>query len=157
GSHDLTLSGVLSGNGALIKNGNGQLLLTGTSTYTGTTAVNAGGLTVNGSFASANVQVASGASLGGSGSIAGQVSLADGANLNIASATAPLTVGDLSLASTSNLNFALGAPGSGTTLVKSNGNLTLDGLLNISNAGGFGIGVYQLFSYGGSLTNNGLT
>ncbi|MCU1743348.1 autotransporter-associated beta strand repeat-containing protein, partial [Pseudomonas sp. 20P_3.2_Bac5] len=157
GSHDLTLSGVLSGNGALIKNGNGQLLLTGTSTYTGNTAVNAGGLTVNGSFASANVQVASGASLGGSGSIAGQVSLADGANLNIASATAPLTVGGLSLASTSNLNFALGAPGSGTTLVQSNGNLTLDGLLNISNAGGFGIGVYQLFSYGGSLTDNGLT
>ncbi|WP_177431647.1 autotransporter-associated beta strand repeat-containing protein, partial [Pseudomonas huaxiensis] len=157
GSHDLTLSGVLSGNGALIKNGNGQLLLTGTSTYTGNTSVNAGGLSVNGTFASANVQIASGASLAGSGTLSGQVSLADGANLNVASATAPLTVGGLSLASASNLNFTLGAPNSATTLVKVNGDLTLDGLLNISNGGGFGVGVYQLFSYGGSLTNNGLS
>ncbi|WP_175654065.1 autotransporter-associated beta strand repeat-containing protein, partial [Pseudomonas sp. Marseille-P9899] len=75
---------------------------------------------------------------------------------NVASATAPLTVGGLSLASTSNLNFTLGAPNSATSMVKVNGNLTLDGLLNISNGGGFGPGVYQLFSYGGSLTNNGL-
>lgn len=36
------------------------------------------------------------------------------------------------------------------------GNLVLDGTLNVSDAGGFGIGVYQLFSYGGSLTDNGL-
>lgn len=157
GSHDLSLSGVLSGNGALIKNGSGQLLLTGNSTYTGNTAVNAGGLTVNGTFASANVQVASGASLAGSGTLTGQVSLADGATLNVASATAPLTVGGLSLASASNLNFALGAPDTPTTLVKVNGNLTLDGILNISNASGFGIGVYQLFRYGGSLSDNGLT
>jgi len=36
------------------------------------------------------------------------------------------------------------------------GDQTLDGTLNISNAGGFGSGVYQLFSYGGNLTDNGL-
>jgi fibronectin-binding autotransporter adhesin len=157
GSHDLTLSGVLSGNGSLIKNGNGQLLLSGTSTYTGNTLVNAGDLTVNGNFASTQVQIASGASLSGSGSIAGQVSLADGASLNHTSSSAPLSVGGLALAAASNLNFALGAPGSSTAQIKVNGDLTLDGTLNISNSGSFGTGLYPLFSYGGNLTDNGLS
>ncbi|QLF94660.1 autotransporter-associated beta strand repeat-containing protein [Pseudomonas sp. ABC1] len=157
GSHDLTLGGVLSGNGSLIKNGQGDLILGGASTFSGATSVNAGNLIVNGSLASASVQVASGAGLGGGGTLTGAVSLADGASLNVGSATAPLTVGSLALASGSNLNFALGAPGSTTSLVKVSGDLTLDGTLNISNAGGFGIGVYQLFTYGGSLTDNGLT
>ncbi|MHA6197227.1 autotransporter-associated beta strand repeat-containing protein [Pseudomonas wadenswilerensis] len=157
GSHDLALNGVLSGNGSLVKNGQGDLTLGGASTFTGNTAVNAGNLIVNGSFASANVQIASGAGLGGGGTLTGAVSLADGASLDVGSATAPLTVGSLSLASGSNLNVALGAPGSATSVVKVNGNLVLDGTLNASNAGGFGIGVYQLFTYGGSLTDNGLT
>ncbi|WP_256680071.1 autotransporter-associated beta strand repeat-containing protein [Pseudomonas sp. Marseille-P9899] len=156
GSHDLTLSGVLSGSGNLIKNGSGQLLLSGANTFTGNTAVNAGNLTVSGSFASANVQVAGGASLGGSGTLSGRVSLADGASLLVGSASAPLTVGNLSLASGSNLNAALGQADASTTLVKVTGDLTFDGTLNISDAGGFGIGVYQLFSYDGTLTNNGL-
>ena len=33
------------------------------------------------------------------------------------------------------------------------GNLTLDGNLNVTDAGGFGVGVYRLFNYTGSLTN----
>ncbi len=157
GSHDLTLGGVLSGTGDLVKNGSGQLRLTGNSSYTGTTLVYAGGLTVDGSFASANVLVGSGASLGGSGHLSGGVRLADGANLNVASATAPLTVGSLSLASNSNVNFTLGAPDTATTLVKVNGDLDLNGTLNITDGGNFGIGVYQLFSYGGVLVDDGMT
>ncbi|WP_256591595.1 autotransporter outer membrane beta-barrel domain-containing protein, partial [Pseudomonas sp. HMWF006] len=68
----------------------------------------------------------------------------------------PLSVGALALSSGSNLDFSLGSASSSTTVVNVAGNLTLDGTLNISNAGGFGTGVYQLFSYGGSLTDNGL-
>ncbi len=37
-----------------------------------------------------------------------------------------------------------------------NGNLTLAGTLNVSALAGFGAGVYQLFNYTGSLTDNGL-
>ena len=53
------------------------------------------------------------------------------------------------------LNLALGAP-SPDPIVTVGGNLTLDGRLNVSDAGGFGDGVYRLFNYGGALTNNGL-
>ena len=149
-------TGNLTGTGSLTKNGTGQLLLTGNSGFTGNTTVNAGSLVNNGTLASTNVQVASGASLGGSGTYSGTVSLADGATLTAGSATAPLSVGNLNLSSGTNLDFALGAPNGSTTIVQVAGNLVLDGTLNISNAGGFGQGVYQLFTYGGSLTDNGL-
>ena len=42
-------------------------------------------------------------------------------------------------------------------LVAVTGNLTLAGTLNITDAGGFGTGVYRLFNYGGTLTNNVMT
>ncbi|WP_032807873.1 autotransporter-associated beta strand repeat-containing protein, partial [Pseudomonas tolaasii] len=118
--------------------------------------VNAGSLLVNGTLNSGAVQVASGATLGGSGTLGGAVSMADGSILKAGAAT-PLSVGSLALSSGTNLNFALGAPGASTTAVNVAGNLTLDGTLNVTDAGGFGIGVYQLFRYGGALTDNGLT
>ncbi|WP_163317758.1 hypothetical protein, partial [Enterobacter hormaechei] len=49
----------------------------------------------------------------------------------------------------------LGAP-STTRLFNVTGNMTLGGTLNVSDAGGFGAGVYRLFDYGGTLTDNGL-
>ncbi|MBV8485970.1 MAG: autotransporter domain-containing protein, partial [Verrucomicrobia bacterium] len=59
------------------------------------------------------------------------------------------------------LDYTLGTPNEfGSTyndLVQVNGNLTLAGTLNISNIGGFGEGVYELFSYKGTLTNGGVS
>jgi fibronectin-binding autotransporter adhesin len=153
---DGTYTGNLTGAGSLIKNGTGDLLLTGNSTFTGDTSVNAGSLLVNGTLNSATVQVASGASLGGSGQLAGTVSLANGSTLAAGTGGTPLSVGALNLSSGTNLDFSLGAPGASTAVVNVAGNLTLDGTLNITDAGGFGTGVYQLFRYGGSLTDNGL-
>ncbi|NMX68853.1 transporter [Pseudomonas sp. WS 5111] len=152
---DGTYTGNLTGSGSLTKTGSGDLLLTGNNSFTGSTNVTAGGLLVNGTLNSAAVQVASGASLGGSGQLAGAVSMADGSTLTAGTAT-PLSVGALALSAGTSLDFALGAPGASTTVVNVAGNLTLDGTLNISDAGGFGVGVYQLFRYGGSLTDNGL-
>ncbi|WP_415842709.1 autotransporter domain-containing protein [Pseudomonas reidholzensis] len=149
-------TGNLTGSGTLTKNGTGELLLTGTNGLTGNTLVNAGSLLVNGRLDSANVQVASGATLGGSGTLAGAVNVQDGASLSAGSANTALSVGSLTLASGSVLDFDLGAAAASTTVVNVAGNLSLDGTLNITDAGGFGTGVYQLFSYGGSLTDNGL-
>ncbi|MCH7416242.1 autotransporter domain-containing protein [Pseudomonas mosselii] len=149
-------TGNLSGNGTLAKNGTGELLLTGVNTFTGATSVNAGTLLVNGRLDSTSVQVATGARLGGSGTYGGAVQIANGATLAAGQSATPLTVGSLDLASGSALDFSLGAPAASTTVVRVNGNLVLDGTLNITDAGGFGTGVYQLFSYGGTLTDNGL-
>ncbi len=63
-------SGPIFGTGGITKLGLGLLNLTGVSTYTGTTLVNAGTLAVNGSLASA-VTVNAGGTLAGSGSVNG--------------------------------------------------------------------------------------
>lgn len=155
-SSDGRYTGNLTGTGTLSKTGTGELLLTGQNGFTGNTDVQAGVLRVDGSLSSANVSIASGAKLGGSGQLGGAVQLASGATLLGGSGASPLSVGSLALSSGTQLDFSLGAAASSTTVIDVAGDLILDGTLNISNAGGFGTGVYQLFRYGGSLTDNGL-
>ena len=121
---------------------------------------------VNGNQASATgaTGIASGATLGGSGRIGGDVTLANGATLAPGSnGVGTLAInGNLSLGASSTLNFELGQAntvgGPLNDLVTVGGNLTLDGTLNvaISPGGTFGPGTYRLFNYGGTLTDNGL-
>lgn len=66
--------------GGLVKSGAGTLTLGGANSYTGSTAVRQGGLRVAGLLAG-EVQVAAGATLGGSGSIAAAVEMAPGSTL----------------------------------------------------------------------------
>jgi autotransporter-associated beta strand protein len=70
---DGTYAGVISGTGGLTKSGASLLNMTGLNTYSGTTDVAAGHLVVNGSL-TGDVMIASGASLGGNGTIHGDVS-----------------------------------------------------------------------------------
>lgn len=67
-----TYTGVMSGPGAMIKEGIGNLILTNANTYTGLTTINAGQLTVNGSLAD-SVLVNAGTTLAGTGVISGAV------------------------------------------------------------------------------------
>lgn len=65
-----SFGGVISGGGQLIKRGAGNLSLTGISSYTGATTVEAGTLSVNGSIASSSLTtVNAGAALGGNGTV----------------------------------------------------------------------------------------
>jgi autotransporter-associated beta strand protein len=74
----LTLTGILSGAGSLVKASAGTLSVTGENTYAGGTTVNAGVLSVSGAspLGTGAVQVAAGASLGGTGTISGPVTVA---------------------------------------------------------------------------------
>lgn len=162
----LTLTGGLSGAGRLIKDGDGTLVLAGAGGAGGFTA-GSGVLLVNGDYSAMSglSVVASGATLGGDGVIGGDVSIADGGVLSPgAGAPGTLTItGDLTLSSGSRLAFEFGeanvAGGALNDLVNVGGDLTLDGVLDVTvPAGGdFKVGVYRLFNYAGSLTNNGLT
>lgn len=160
-SGSTTYAGVLN-NGAgalaLTKSGDGTLILTGvgSNSYSGATTINGGELRVNGNFAAATgaVTVNTGGMLSGSGTLGGAVTVQNGATL-IGRAGSSLTMGALTLNNTSIIDVTLGAP-SASALFNVNGNLTLDGTLNITDIGGFGAGLYRIINYTGSLTDNGL-
>ena len=67
--NSVTLASALLGTGGLTKIGPGTLTLSGASTYTGPTMVDAGALFVNGSIANSAVTVNSGAALAGIGTV----------------------------------------------------------------------------------------
>src|SRR5690606_6805832 len=126
-----------------------------------------GTLMVEGSLAS-GATILSGAALGGSGTIAGSVTIEDNGTLSPGSSPGILTVGELVLNPAARLALELGDPG-GTPGVDSDrvrviadlngsgssGDLVLDGILDITDAGGFGPGTYRLIEYDGALTDNG--
>lgn len=144
--------GTTSG-GRLTKTGSGKLSLAGANGYNGLTTVEAGTLAINGSIAGGAL-VKNGATLSGTGTIAGPVTVAAGGIISPGSSPGTLSVGGLNLASTSSLDFEVGALSDRLAV---NGNLTLDGILNISASSATAILDTDLVTYTGALTNNGLT
>ncbi len=161
---DVTFDGVISSNSAMAgslvvlnKIGTGKLTLTGDSTYTGGTTVEAGSLIVNNTAGSgtgtSDLTIAGGATLGGSGYIGGPTALADFAILAPGNGgIGTLTFNnDLDLGEFSILNFEVGP---NSDAVVANAALTLAGALNVIPATGFGAGSYTLFTYNPANTLN---
>ncbi|WP_145998505.1 autotransporter outer membrane beta-barrel domain-containing protein [Caulobacter flavus] len=162
----LTLAGRISGSGGFVQAGSGVTVLAGANTYAGVTEVAVGTLVVNGdqSAATGLTSIAGGAALGGSGVIGGDVAVAAGGAIGPGNSPGTLTInGDLTLAQGALLNFELGAAGVAggplNDLIVVGGDLALDGTLNVSvpTGGAFDAGVYRLISYGGALTDDGLS
>ncbi|MBG6246775.1 autotransporter-associated beta strand repeat-containing protein [Candidatus Symbiopectobacterium endolongispinus] len=167
-SDAINYSGIISGNGAVIQNGSGAITLSANNSYSGTTSVNNGSLYINGnqSGATGTTTVSNGAMLGGNGTIGGAITVANGGILSPGAApgsVGTLTInGNLNLNNTSVLNYTLGEAGvingSNNDLTVVNVNLTLDGILNVTETatGAFTPGLYRLIDYSGTLTNNQL-
>ena len=131
-----TVAGVIAngtGIGSFTKIGAGSLTLSGASTYTGATAVNAGTLRVNGSLANTAVTIAGGATLGGSGTIAGGITL--NGRLSPGNSPGLLTTGSETWNTGSSYVWQAsavnGLAGTGWDQVKINGTLDLTQLASV--------------------------
>jgi len=141
---------------AIQKIGTGTWTLTGSNSYAGDTTVAGGALLVNNTAGSGtgqgDVVVATGATLGGNGAIAGFLTIQSGATLTPGNPVGTLSVSnDLLLDGAAVLNFDLGAIATSYKVVVGN-NLVLGGILNLTNVAGFGAGTYTLMTYGGTLS-----
>jgi len=139
-----TLSGVISGTGAVVKTGSGSLTLSGANTFSGDTTINAGKLigAVGASCANSAVTVNSGA-----GNTLG-IAIADNtkqwgcANLTFRSGTTALE-----------FNFGSATPSAVLAPLKVNGSLAFNGTPTVVVKGSsFPVGTYPLFTWGASLS-----
>jgi VCBS repeat-containing protein len=160
------IEGKISGNltagnnsGTFKFTGNGVIDFVGQHNYASHTYLDGGTLLVDGSFntqASYYLYVTNTAILGGTGTISRTVYVQKGGRL----APGRLGAGTLRVSSvvmdgTAGSDCQMGS--STNDKVAITGNLTLDGSLNISPLAGFTNGTYTLMTYGGTLTDNGLT
>ena len=177
GSASITLNGISedSTSRSLNFTGNEQFLIKGPLTSTGPIDVAGPKVEFDStvSAATAPVTVDGLSTLSGNGTIHRPVvfsttssftnggSLVPGVFVLGSSAAGALTMDSLQLSNTTTGFWNLGTPnvigGSTNDLVAVLGDLTLAGSLDVVRGAGFGPGTYTLFTYGGTLTNNGVS
>jgi fibronectin-binding autotransporter adhesin len=143
------VSSVISGPGALTKNGNGTLWLDGTETYTGNTVISLGTLALTNitTLASTNIVIAGGATFDVSGLTTTPLALAAGQSIGNNSATALVNGGVDATGGKLGLAYAAGTP----AISIRNGALTLatGTTATVNNTGAaLGNGSYKLISAG---------
>ncbi len=113
--------------GSLTKSGAGTLTVTNTHTYTAATNVNGGTLLVNGALSNTSaVTVAAGATLGGAGSIAGDVTSIAG-HVSPGASIGTLTVGSMGFSGVGSLDIEFGTGDNNSDLLVATGALSLGG------------------------------
>lgn len=127
-----TFSGGISGTGSLVKNGSGMFVLNGTNSYTGSTTIAEGTVSVNGTLTSA-VTVESGGVLKGTGTIAETVTVGAGGTISPGNSIGTLHIdGQLSLDSTSTTLIEISpTQNSLIDITGAPGTASLDGTLQI--------------------------
>jgi hypothetical protein len=142
----LTLSGAVTGSNNLVKSGSGTLLITANSSLmTGSTNVEDGLLTVNGSIANSEVTVSSGGTLGGSGTVGATIVLA-GATISPGNSPGLLTIaGDTTWSPDGNYNWqmvsATGTAGTDWDSINVTGSLDLT---NLTSSDQFNLNLWSL-------------
>lgn len=135
GSQNLTLGGVISGSGNVRFVNTGVTMLAGNNNYTGTTAVNAGTLVVNGALGNTALAVNDNAVLKGNGAIQGTVTIQPGGTISPGNSVGMLTLGGLTLNSSNadpataifEFSNAVGSmPGADWDYLDVNGTLTIN-------------------------------
>ena len=124
-------SNLTSSGGSFTKLGGGNLILSGSSTYSGPTTVSAGRLSVNGSLGNTAVTVQSGAEVGGSGAIGGVVNVLAGGTLSPGNSIQSLAVAATTFSGSSTFKYEYDStnPASlaaAADLLVVNGNLTIN-------------------------------
>ena len=144
----------LSGAGRFDVAGKGLLALTANSGgFAGHTEVQGAALRVEGTLGG-TLHVGEGGRLGGTGTV-GDVAVGTGGRL-IGTPGEFLRMSSLVLGAGAIIDARLGTMAT-PQFFQIEGDLTLDGTINIGGTGPIGAGVYRLINFGGKLTNNGLT
>ena len=123
---------------SFVKNGGGTWVISGDNSYTGTTTVTAGKLFIDGDQTSAtgDVTVSSGATLGGTGTLGGNTTIASGSKLEFHISTDAASHDKLEIATGKKLTFS----GSSS--------------LTITTSGGAKAGTYTLITAAGGINGN---
>ncbi len=146
---------------AINKNGSGTLVLNHNQTYTGQTDINAGKLSVNGTWATGTINVNNNASVGGSAIASGTVSIHGGAHIAPGASVGTFSAAGLTLDGGSILDYEFNATANDKIVVTGNNAFTLNGggfnLFQENSALGFTTaGTYQLVQFSGTMQGSGL-
>jgi autotransporter-associated beta strand protein len=156
----LMLQGNISGSSGFFKTGSGIVWIQGDCGFDGPIVDSAGALWMDcESSTLGEISVLGGAEFGGSGSVAGEVRLGALSILNPGPGfgrISKLTTGSLTLSGTSIIKMDVGSLTSHDT-IDVQGNLLLNGSLQLSTIPGFTAGTYTLMTYSGTLTDSGLS
>ncbi|WP_340615041.1 autotransporter outer membrane beta-barrel domain-containing protein [Xenorhabdus thailandensis] len=153
--------GVISGSGHIDKIGAGVTRLSSdSSAFTGSTHVEKGTLIVDGQLGTttSTFNVKNGGTVNGTGIVGGKTTIESGGHLTGKQGDTLTFSKDLILNSGANVDISLGAKDVSTpALFDVHGDLTLAGTLNVTDLGGLAAGEYDIFHYGGTLIDNGMT